>query len=243
MQAAAGREDKTVELIGRVLGVEVGERCLVSRFRFFFRRVEGQLLGRLKVIKVGWRLLGETGEATSAVEPVLSVEFEKSSRGKYSQAELERISKGIDGRIVYRIIKRLFDIAFSLLVLICLLPLHLVIALAIWIDDPHASPLFFQEREGRHGKMFRMVKFRSMYADAEERLGELLDANEKDGPVFKIKGDPRITRVGKFIRKTSLDELPQFWNVLVGGCPSWGLVRHCRVRFASTRFGTSSVLR
>lgn len=161
-------------------------------------------------------MLGETGEATSAVEPVLSVEFEKSSRGKYSQAELERISKGIDGRIVYRIIKRLFDIAFSLLVLICLLPLHLVIALAIWIDDPHASPLFFQEREGRHGKMFRMVKFRSMYADAEERLGELLDANEKDGPVFKIKGDPRITRVGKFIRKTSLDELPQFWNVLVG---------------------------
>ena len=69
---------------------------------------------------------------------------------------------------------------------------------------------------GKRGKTFKMVKFRSMYVDAEEHLEDLIHANEKDGPVFKIKDDPRITRVGKFIRKTSLDELPQFLNVLVG---------------------------
>ena len=136
--------------------------------------------------------------------------------GRFTQAELERIARGIDGRIAYRAFKRLFDIAFSLAVIIGLLPLHLIVALAVWLDDPHGSPFFLQERVGKRGKTFKMVKFRSMYMDAEGRLEDLMAANEKDGPVFKIKDDPRITRVGKFIRKTSLDELPQFLNVLVG---------------------------
>ena len=135
---------------------------------------------------------------------------------RFSQAELERIAQGIEGRLLYRTVKRLFDIAFSLAVLVVLLPVHLAVALAVYLDDPHGSPLFFQERVGRRGRTFRMVKFRSMYVDAEDRLESLMSANEKDGPVFKIKDDPRITRVGRFIRKTSLDELPQFWNVLVG---------------------------
>ena len=135
---------------------------------------------------------------------------------RFSQAELERIAQGIEGRLLYRTVKRLFDIAFSLAVLVVLLPVHLAVALAVYLDDPHGSPLFFQERVGRRGRTFRMVKFRSMYVDAEERLESLMSANEKDGPVFKIREDPRITRVGRFIRKTSLDELPQFWNVLVG---------------------------
>ena len=135
---------------------------------------------------------------------------------RFSPAELERISNGIDRRPLYAFVKRVFDILFSLCVLVVLSPLLLVVALVIWIDDPHGSPLFFQERVGKRGRVFKMAKFRSMYVDAEERLAELMDANEKDGPVFKIKDDPRITRVGKFIRKTSLDELPQFWNVLVG---------------------------
>ena len=86
--------------------------------------------------------------------------------------------------------------------LVVLLPVLALIALAVWLDDPHGSPLFFQERVGRRGRAFRMVKFRSMYVDAEDRLEELMCDNEKDGPVFKIKDDPRITRVGKFIRKT-----------------------------------------
>lgn len=135
---------------------------------------------------------------------------------RFSQAELERIAQGIEGRLLYRTVKRLFDIAFSLAVLVVLLPVHLAVALAVYLDDPHGSPLFFQERVGRRGRTFRMVKFRSMYVDAEDRLESLMSANEKDGPVFKIREDPRITRVGRFIRKTSLDELPQFWNVLVG---------------------------
>lgn len=123
---------------------------------------------------------------------------------RFTPAELERISCGIDRRPVYRAIKRAFDIAFSACVLVILLPILVFIALAVWIDDPHGSPLFFQERVGRRGRTFKMVKFRSMYVDAEDRLEELMGANEKDGPVFKIKNDPRITRVGKLIRKTSL---------------------------------------
>lgn len=135
---------------------------------------------------------------------------------RFTPAELECISYGIDRRPVYRAVKRSFDVAFSACVLVVLLPVLALIALAVWLDDPHGSPLFFQERVSRRGRTFRMVKFRSMYVDAEDRLESLMSANEKDGPVFKIKEDPRITRVGRVIRKTSLDELPQFWNVLVG---------------------------
>lgn len=123
---------------------------------------------------------------------------------RFSQAELERIAQGIEGRLFYRTVKRLFDITFSLAVLVVLLPVHLAVALAVYLDDPHGSPLFFQERVGRRGSTFRMVKFRSMYVDAEDCLESLMSANEKDGPVFKIREDPRITRVGRFIRMTSL---------------------------------------
>lgn len=134
----------------------------------------------------------------------------------FSPSELERIARGIDHRLVYRFVKRLFDLTFSSCVLVLFLPVLVIIAFAVWIDDPHGSPLFYQERVGKRGKPFKMVKFRSMYMNAEERLEELLEANEKDGPVFKIKDDPRVTCVGKFIRKASLDEFPQFLNVLMG---------------------------
>lgn len=83
-----------------------------------------------------------------------------------------------------------------------------LIAVTIIIDDHSAGPIFYQDRVVRNGKLFRFYKFRSICADAESELDELLDRNEMDGFVFKIKDDPRITRVGKFIRKTSLDELP-----------------------------------
>lgn len=141
-----------------------------------------------------------------------------SYRGGARSLELDfgRIATGIDERYVYRVLKRLFDIVFSLGVLLVLSPLFLVVALMVWLDDPKGSPLFFQERVGKRGKTFRMVKFRTMCVDAEARLDEFMDANEKDGPVFKIAEDPRVTRVGRVLRKTSLDELPQFWNVLVG---------------------------
>lgn len=116
----------------------------------------------------------------------------------------------------YWILRRGQDILFSLIALLILCPIMLIVALVVFIDDPHGSPFFAQTRCGRDGKLFKMYKFRSMYVDAEERLKDLLKDNEMDGPAFKMKDDPRITRVGGFIRKTSLDELPQLWNVLRG---------------------------
>ena len=114
------------------------------------------------------------------------------------------------------LMKRLLDIAGSGLLLVLLSPLYALVALAIRLDSP--GPIFFKQiRVGRWGTLFPMWKFRSMYIDAEERKRALMQENEMAGGViFKMKRDPRITRVGKFIRKASIDELPQLWNVLVG---------------------------
>ena len=112
--------------------------------------------------------------------------------------------------------KRLFDIFFATLILLFFLPLMIIIALVIVIDDPSAGPFYKQIRVGRHGKEFYMYKFRTMRANADKMIESLVDKNEMDGPVFKIKNDPRITRVGKILRKLSLDELMQFFNVFKG---------------------------
>ena len=120
------------------------------------------------------------------------------------------------GKRLYCAAKRGQDILFSLLALLVLWPLMLLLALVIYIDSPGASPFFVQERIGLNGKPFRFIKFRSMVPDAEKKLHALLDKNEMDGPVFKIKRDPRITRVGSFIRRCSIDELPQLINILKG---------------------------
>ncbi len=117
---------------------------------------------------------------------------------------------------VYLLLKRSLDILASLAGLIVLSPLFLIVALAIKIEDPKGSVFFSQQRCGKDNKLFPMYKFRSMVSNAEELLEELKEMNEMDGPVFKIKEDPRITKVGKFIRKTSIDELPQLLNVLKG---------------------------
>lgn len=121
----------------------------------------------------------------------------------------------IDKRYAYRFGKRLFDFVASLLALIPLSIVFIVIALLIKLDD--RGPVFFtQTRVGRHGKEFKIYKFRSMRVDAEDLLEKLLAKNQVDGPMFKMKDDPRISRVGKFLRKYSLDELPQLFNVLIG---------------------------
>lgn len=116
----------------------------------------------------------------------------------------------------YWILRRGQDIVLSTIALIALAPLMAVIAVLIVLDDPHGSPIFSQSRCGRDGKLFQMFKFRTMFNDAEERMGELLSQNEMDGPAFKMKDDPRITRLGRFLRQSSLDELPQLWNIFVG---------------------------
>ncbi len=111
--------------------------------------------------------------------------------------------------------KRIFDIIFSLFFLILLFPLFLIVAFAIvWESE---GPVFYvSKRVGKNGVLFSMIKFRSMFIDAEKRKEELLALSHRDGPLFKIKNDPRITKVGKFLRKTSIDELPNFINVLLG---------------------------
>ena len=113
-------------------------------------------------------------------------------------------------------VRRFHDVIFSLLALLVLWPVMLIVALVIVIDSPGASPIFAQTRIGRDGKAFTFYKFRTMRLNAEAELHDLLQHNEMDGPVFKIKDDPRITRIGKFLRKASIDELPQLWNVLKG---------------------------
>ena len=131
------------------------------------------------------------------------------------QTEIDR-SHVLHTKRLYWFGRRTQDIVLSLIALLILWPLMLIVALVIWIDSPGASPIFAQERVGRDGKRFMFLKFRSMIPNAEARLTELLDKNEMDGPVFKIKDDPRITRVGRFLRKTSIDELPQLLNILKG---------------------------
>jgi len=112
-------------------------------------------------------------------------------------------------------VKRLMDIVFSFVGLVILSPFLMAIALLIKLDSP--GPVFYvSPRIGRKGKTFKFYKFRSMHTDAEGHLFELLDKNEKDGPIFKMKEDPRLTRMGRFMRKYSVDELPQLWNVLKG---------------------------
>lgn len=113
-------------------------------------------------------------------------------------------------------VKRLMDVVLSALALAVLSPILLATAIAIKLDDPGGPVFFGQVRSGLYGRTFRMWKFRSMVSNAEALRAQLEAQNEMDGPVFKIARDPRITRVGNFIRKTSIDELPQFWNVFQG---------------------------
>jgi exopolysaccharide biosynthesis polyprenyl glycosylphosphotransferase len=113
------------------------------------------------------------------------------------------------------LVKRVMDIVIATMALILGAPVLALIALAIRLDSP-GPVIFHQTRVGAGGKPFEIFKFRSMVEGAEAEQEQLRDLNEADGPIFKIRDDPRITRVGRFLRRTSLDELPQFWNVLRG---------------------------
>lgn len=113
------------------------------------------------------------------------------------------------------VVKRTFDIFVSFFACLLSLPIILIVAIPLKLESK--GPLFFkQDRVGKNGRVFKMYKLRSMYNDAEKRKAELMKSNQMQGLMFKIDNDPRITKVGKFIRKTSIDELPQFFNVLKG---------------------------
>jgi lipopolysaccharide/colanic/teichoic acid biosynthesis glycosyltransferase len=111
--------------------------------------------------------------------------------------------------------KRLMDLAGAAALLVVSSPILLLATIAIKLDSD--GPVFFvQERVGLSKRRFRMIKFRTMTADAESRMSEIEHLNEKTGPIFKIRNDPRVTRIGRWLRKTSIDELPQLINVLIG---------------------------
>lgn len=123
--------------------------------------------------------------------------------------------KVVDNQYTYMFFKRIFDIILSAVGLLVLAIPCLIIALFIFACD--RGPVFYtQERVGKDGKKFMIYKFRSMYVNADTLLEKLKEKNEVTGPMFKMKNDPRVTSVGRFLRKTSLDELPQLWNVLRG---------------------------
>lgn len=121
----------------------------------------------------------------------------------------------IRSRFIYHSMKRLFDIVAATCGIVILSPLMIIIAVLIKGED-HGPVFYKQVRVGKNGKTFKMYKFRSMFVNADKMLDKLKEQNDVDGPMFKMKDDPRVTKIGHFIRKHSLDELPQFLNVLKG---------------------------
>lgn len=134
-------------------------------------------------------------------------------QGKENSLEIQVVNK--ENRVIYNSTKRLMDILLSLLGLIIVSPIMLIVAILIKLES--SGPVIFsQKRVGLNGKEFNMLKFRSMVQNAEELKEKLQKQNEMSGPMFKMKEDPRVTKVGRFIRKTSIDELPQLINILKG---------------------------
>ncbi|WP_139691837.1 sugar transferase [Sporolactobacillus terrae] len=130
--------------------------------------------------------------------------------------DAQDLKEKVENQHMYRITKRLIDIIGAILGIIFLSPVFLIVSALIKIEDSKGPVIFKQVRVGKNGRTFKIYKFRSMVTNAEQLLGQLLDQNETTGAMFKMKNDPRVTRIGHFIRKTSLDELPQLFNVLKG---------------------------
>jgi len=156
----------------------------------------------------------EHGIITRILSDLFKMKLSVSSTEQFEGHPLMTLSTGnmVGQRMI---VKRLMDILLSLLLIVILSPLMLFVALLIKLTDRN-NIFFIQERIGLNKRHFRLYKFQTMFPDAEKRLTELESLNEVSGPVFKIKNDPRITPIGKFLRKTSIDELPQLFNVLKG---------------------------
>lgn len=176
--------------------------------------VAGHLEGGHRAIRdLGWRL-EESGTEFILVSSLTNVAGPRIRMRPVEGLPLMHVElPNFDGG--HHLVKRGMDIVLSALALVALLPVFAVLALLIKADSP--GPVFFvQDRVGRHGRTFRMFKFRSMGVDAESRKDGLRGSNEAAGPLFKMENDPRVTKVGTWMRKHSLDELPQFLNVLLG---------------------------
>lgn len=163
---------------------------------------------------------------TPLIDSVVSQATEPCSGAEGAVADISRVATELhrlvdvpegwpQWSLARRALKRGFDIAISAVAVVVLLPILVLVALAIRLESPGPA-LYRQKRCGRDGRCFEMLKFRSMVRDAEQLLVDLRDRNESDGLLFKVKADPRVTRVGRLIRKYSVDELPQLLNVLTG---------------------------
>lgn len=171
----------------------------------FTREEIQEIFEYARIYGIRYRYIANSFETTK-------INTEISFLGKIPVIEIKNIGLTPWGRVW----KRVFDIVFSLFSLIILFPLFLTVSLLIYSQDRH-NPFYKSQRVGRNGKLFHMYKFRSMVIDAEKEKRRLLSKNErKDGPLFKIENDPRITVLGKWIRKFDIDELPQLYNVLIG---------------------------
>nr|WP_318530080.1 sugar transferase [Lentilactobacillus hilgardii] len=138
-------------------------------------------------------------------------------RHYHSLTNNNTISKDqIEKKILYHFFKRFFDELLSIIAIILLIPVFVVTAILIKIDDPNGPIIYSQIRIGKNGQLFKMYKFRSMVVNADKNLETLLKYNAIEGPMFKMKSDPRVTKIGKVIRKYSIDELPQLLNVIKG---------------------------
>ena len=134
---------------------------------------------------------------------------------KVSGDNYNKTINGVEKSCMYDFIKRLMDLTLSIVGIIVTLPIMIVTAVLIKLDSP-GNVIYSQNRVGKDEKQFKMYKFRSMVVDAEKQKKHLAELNEMSGPMFKMKNDPRVTNIGKFIRKTSIDELPQLINVIKG---------------------------
>lgn len=163
-------------------------------------------------------LLVSDGAATAAADSLAGLAGVGADLGR-EVPELHRLVDVPEGwpqwSVARRALKRGLDIALSALALLVLLPLFVLVALAIRLESPGPA-LYRQKRCGRDGRCFEMLKFRSMVRNAEHLVVDMRDRNESDGLLFKVKDDPRVTRIGKLIRRYSIDELPQLLNVLTG---------------------------
>lgn len=214
MSGALRSESKRTDSRLIVPQTEFADRCVAADFEAFEEDLivgagasapgELTIAAEYEQFEAPSNELPGTGEPRSARDP-----------------EVDAAAAALQANVPFMVGKRLIDITMSLLVIVLFAWLYVLIAVLIKIDDPKGPVFFTQERAGRTlpdgtPTRFTMFKFRTMCVDAEQRLTELRALNEKTGPVFKIKDDPRITRVGKWLRKLSLDELPQFFNVLIG---------------------------
>jgi exopolysaccharide biosynthesis polyprenyl glycosylphosphotransferase len=169
---------------------------------------------RLSHVEGAFRLCQEQGASARVCLDLFDLNGARMTMGDMDGLPMLAFTRAPTDEVAL-LFKRAFDVLSSSIAALLLSPVFIATAIAVKLDSP--GPIFFrQTRVGKNGRHFKMLKFRSMHIDAEARLESLRSLNEVSGPVFKMKNDPRVTRVGRFIRRTSLDELPQFLNVLSG---------------------------